>query len=266
MQKKFTKLILDKLNLEESNIREQWNDTSEINTKYFFIDNLLPDEFCYEIYNSFPQNKEIFKKRISFRERKKTLTNLSKTQSILNDISYAIQSPNVVSKLEKILDIKDLNSDPTLYGSGLSVMFKGDFLNPHIDNSHDRKRDRYRRLNLLYYVSPEWKEDNGGNFELWDSNLEKRKEILSKFNRLVVMETNRYSWHSVNEVLVENPRCCVSSYFFSKISPDNKEYFHVTSFKGRPNQYFLKFISPVDNLLRNIFSKIFLYGRGKWKK
>ena len=29
----------------------------------------------------------------------------------------------------------------------------GHFLNPHIDNSHDAKRERYRRFNLLYGVS-----------------------------------------------------------------------------------------------------------------
>ena len=37
------------------------------------------------------------------------------------------------------------------------AMFEGDFLNPHVDNSHDANREKYRRLNLLFYVSPDWK-------------------------------------------------------------------------------------------------------------
>ena len=41
-------------------------------------------------------------------------------------------------------------------------MTEGDFLNPHIDNSHDAKRERYRRLNLLYYVSPGWESAKRG--------------------------------------------------------------------------------------------------------
>tara|TARA_A100001015_G_scaffold232052_1_gene262861 strand:- start:1708 stop:2499 length:792 start_codon:yes stop_codon:yes gene_type:complete len=263
MQSRLTSLILEKLYTEEENIKFQWNNPDNTKTKHFYIDNLLPNEICMEIFNKFPKNIKNFKDRNSHRERKKTLTNLKDINCIVYDISYAIQSHSVVKKIEKLLNLKNLESDPTLYGSGLSVMFKNDFLNPHIDNSHDRKRKRYRRLNLLYYVTPNWKSQNGGNFELWDSKLKHKKEITSKFNRLIVMETNKTSWHSVNKVKVDNLRCCVSSYFFSNQSPDNKNYFHVTSFSGRPDQFFLKLLSPIDNYLRNAFSKIFMFGRGK---
>lgn len=77
------------------------------------------------------------------------------------------------------------------------------------------------------------------------------------------METNMNSWHSVNKVLVDTPRCCVSSYFFKKNSPNYKKYFHVTSFTGRKEQFLLRLLSPIDNNLINIFSKIFSYGRNK---
>ena len=32
-------------------------------------------------------------------------------------------------------------------------MPQGNYLKPHLDNSHDRDRKRYRVLNLLYYVT-----------------------------------------------------------------------------------------------------------------
>ena len=88
-------------------------------------------------------------------------------------------------------------------------MGKGDFLNPHIDNSHNMQRNKYRRLNLLYYVSPEWNLKCGGNFELWDKKVKSKKTIVSSFNKLIIMETTEESWHSVNKVLVDNLRCCV---------------------------------------------------------
>ena len=263
MRNKISNLILNKLDKEEENIKNQWSNPRDTDTRHFFIDDLLPSNVCLDIYNVFPKKIENFKNRNSFRERKKTLTDLSKVNKLLYDVSYAIQSPLIVKKLEKYLKLNELESDPSLYGSGLSVMFKKDYLNPHIDNSHDSQRKRYRRLNLLYYVSPNWQIKNGGNFELWDKKLKKPKIILSKFNRLVVMETNMNSWHSVNKVLVDTPRCCVSSYFFSKNSPNNKKYFHVTSFTGRKEQFLLRLFSPIDNNLRIIFSKIFSYGRGK---
>ena len=71
------------------------------------------------------------------------------------------------------------------------MMCNNDFLNPHIDNSHDASKKNFRRLNLLYYVSPEWVLNNGGNLELWDKKVEKFKTIIAKFNRLVVMKTDK---------------------------------------------------------------------------
>ena len=113
-------------------------------------------------------------------------------------------------------------------------MKKNDFLNPHIDNSHNVDKQKYRRLNLLYYVSPNWDISKGGNFELWDKKVQNPKVIISKFNRLVVMETGPETYHSVNPVLVDEIRYCVSNYYFSKKSFNGKEYNHVTSFTGRP--------------------------------
>ena len=143
------------------------------------------------------------------------------------------------------------------------MMFPGDFLNPHIDNSHDGDRQRYRRLNLLYYVSPDWKIENGGNFELWNDERLNQKTLTALANRLVVMETNKISWHSVSQVQTDRPRCCVSNYYFSKISPDTSDYFHVTSFTGRPEEKIKRIVGFADNALRNLVSKTLKTGRGK---
>ena len=142
-------------------------------------------------------------------------------------------------------------------------MTKGDFLNPHIDNSHNINRDKYRRLNLLYYVTPGWVEDNGGNFELWDNNVSKPKNITSLFNRMVIMETTRNSWHSVNKIISNQARCCVSNYYFSNQSPTGKEYFNITSFNGRPEQKALRFFSKIDNYARGSTRLIFKKGVGR---
>jgi hypothetical protein len=87
--------------------------------------------------------------------------------------------------------------------------------------------------------------------------------ILSKQNRLLVMETNKTSWHSVSPVTVDTPRCCVSNYYFSEISPDHTDYFHVTSFTGRPDEPIKKIVGVADNALRNVVSKTLGVGRGK---
>lgn len=259
----FVNKIIDRLVEVNKKITEQWNHPVDTNTRHFFLDNLMPKNDVEEIYSAFPTNGEGFFDRETFREKKRTSQNLSNFNPILSDIIYAIQDPRVVAKVSKLCSMDFIEPDPTLYAGGLSMMFSGDYLNPHIDNSHDSKRKRYRRLNVLYYVSPDWNLENGGNFELWDEKRTKPKTIVSKQNRLVVMETNKTSWHSVSKVLIDRPRCCVSNYYFSKNSPYGNEYFHVTSFLGRPEQPLRRFIGIVDNTIRNIISKTFKVGRGK---
>lgn len=259
----FGDLIINKLKNEKTNIVKQWDNPIGTSTRHFIIDNLLPDGLAHSIYDAFPKDGKDFFQRNSFREQKKTYANLAESSPILNNITAAFWLQNIVNEISNTLNMKALEADSSLYAGGLSMMSKGDFLNPHIDNSHDASRKRYRRLNLLYYVTPDWALENGGNFELWDSKVKKPKTMVSQFNRLVVMETNNKSWHSVSPVIVENYRCCVSNYYFSEISPNGSKYFHVTSFTGRPEETWKRVFSTFDNFSRNIISKVLKTGRGR---
>ncbi|MPQ70213.1 MULTISPECIES: 2OG-Fe(II) oxygenase [unclassified Pseudomonas] len=256
-------LIVDRLESCRADIQDQWNNPQGTHTRHFVIDGLLPEEIALEIYGAYPRNADGFLDQQSFREKKKTLANLADRPQILRDVTYAMQSQKVVGKVAELVGVESLIPDPSLYAGGLSMMFKDNFLNPHIDNSHDGGRGLYRRLNLLYYVTPGWVLENGGNFELWDTKVKKQKTIVSAFNRLVVMDTNRDSWHSVSKVAVDTPRCCVSNYYFSKASPGNDDYFHVTSFSGRPEEPGKRLLGVVDNHVRNTLSKVLQIRRGK---
>jgi Rps23 Pro-64 3,4-dihydroxylase Tpa1-like proline 4-hydroxylase len=262
-QKEIVQLILDRLTAERENILAQWQAPVGTSTRHFFVDDFLPIEIAEQAYAAFPRDGSGFFSKETFREKKKTSAHLSEYAPILGELTYALQASEVVDKVASIVGFTEIEPDPSLYAGGLSMMFKDDFLNPHIDNSHDAKRDRYRRLNLLYYVSPDWKLENGGNFELWNEDCSVPVTLISKQNRLLVMETNKTSWHSVSPVTVDRPRCCVSNYYFSKISPDDTEYFHVTSFTGRPDETIKRVVGVADNALRNMVSKTLGVGRGK---
>jgi hypothetical protein len=179
---------------------------------------------------------------------------------LLEEIIYAFQYPKFLSLLSEITGIPQLLPDEYLYAGGISLIgFEGCFLNPHIDNSHDKDRKNYRVLNLLYYVTPDWQEGYGGNLELWDNGLKSpQRTIWSKFNRLVIMKTDKSSYHSVNPVIYDGSRCCVSNYYFSPVSPESEDYFHVTSFRGRPEQKLRDLVLQADIVIRESIRKIFL--------
>jgi Rps23 Pro-64 3,4-dihydroxylase Tpa1-like proline 4-hydroxylase len=262
-QEKLTLLLLEKIQTSAKSLQSQWMSPVGTKTRHFVMDDLLDQAICEAIYNAFPKDGNSFFNWKSFREKKRTSADLGAYDKILADITYAFQDKRLVDLISDIVGFEKIEPDPKLYAGGLSMMFLGDFLNPHIDNSHDADRKSYRRLNLLYYVSPDWKIENGGNFELWDEERITPKTITALANRLVVMETNKISWHSVSAVTTDRPRCCVSNYYFSEISPDLHDYFHVTSFTGRPDEKVKRLFGVADNAARSFISKTLRIGRGK---
>jgi hypothetical protein len=123
---------------------------------------------------------------------------------------------------------------------------------------------------LLYYVSENWKLKDGGNLILFPHGMKQPSvTIESKFNRLVLMETNDLSYHGVSKVTNESPRRCVSNYYFSKFSTNGKNYSHVTSFYIFPSESKLKSIAlTIDRNLRRFLSSSFkkLIKHENWHK
>ncbi|MBB2954354.1 2OG-Fe(II) oxygenase [Sphingobacterium sp. JUb56] len=250
----YATLIAEKLSANVIALKEEFNQKGRINS--CAIDNLLPEDLVQEIYAAFPSPEEmkIYK---SLRENKRIAAQMDLYNPLLEEIVFAFQDERVVQIVEEITGIKDMEPDANLYAGGISLMSKGNFLNPHLDNSHDNNRESYRVLNLLYYVSPNWRLENGGNLELWDKGVEgESRVILSKSNRLVLMITNKTSIHSVSKVVVDEKRCCVSNYYFSEKPVESSEYFHVTSFYGRPEEPIKNVVLRADAFLRQTVRKI----------
>jgi Rps23 Pro-64 3,4-dihydroxylase Tpa1-like proline 4-hydroxylase len=262
MKAKLVELILERLERESEQIRADFRADKGINTRFTAIDNLLPQDIAEKIYKAFPPLEEM-RLLDSFREKKYTSKSLDKFDPLIADITFAFQDPTVINKVAELTGIEKAVGDPHLYAGGISAMAKGHFLNPHLDNSHDYEQKNYRVLNLLYYITPDWKSENGGNLELWNEDVTEAVEIPSLFNRLVLMSTNDKSWHSVNEVKPDRARCCVSNYYFSPVSPSGYETTHVTYFQARPEQTVRRLITKADSDLRTLIRKVVKKGFSK---
>lgn len=243
-------LILNSLQSRQETLAAAFEASAEkVGVRFVAIDDLLPESVAVQISHAFPAADDM-RLMDSFRERKFTSKAFDRFDPVLGDVTFAFQDPSVVAVVETITGIAEQVPDSLLYAGGLSMMAKGHFLGPHIDNSHDSSRQYYRTLNLLYYASEDWSEENGGNLHLWDKNVDGCVAIHSKFNRLVLMETTPTSWHSVNSVKVDRFRKCVSNYYFSKRSPTGSEYFNVTSFSAPKDQPVLRFWNRADAVFR----------------
>ncbi|MDI1316517.1 2OG-Fe(II) oxygenase [Flavobacterium sp.] len=251
-------LIFERLVSEKEKLTTEFENSGSIG--YFFIDAILPNEIALQIHNVFPKSEEMTLKK-SLREDKYVAAQMNLYNPLLEEIIYAFQDERIVRIIGEICSIENPIPDENLYAGGISLMGKNQFLNPHLDNSHDKDRNLWRVLNLLYYVTPDWKEENGGNLELWPNGLKnKQTTIHSKFNRLAVMETHNKSLHSVSPVVFDGYRRGVSNYYFANTPLQESDRFHVTSFRGRPENKLSDLILQLDTFLRMSLRKIFKKG------
>lgn len=263
MKEQIIQLILARLEADREKLTREFQASSqEVGVRYAVVDDLLPLELAKRVHDNFPATEKM-RLMDSFRERKFTSKSFEQFDPLMKDITFAFQDPRVVAAVEAITGIRNQVPDSSLYAGGLSAMKKGHFLGPHIDNSHDGARQNYRTLNLLYYVTPDWKLENGGNLELWDTRVKTNATIVSRFNRLAIMETNPWSWHSVSEVQAPGVRCCVSNYYFSPTSPTGAEYFNITAFSARPEQKLLRVLAWADGHLRQAVRRVIPSGLGR---
>jgi Rps23 Pro-64 3,4-dihydroxylase Tpa1-like proline 4-hydroxylase len=263
MKTNLVESICMRLTRDEDALRQQFaTSAGAVGVRHVVVDGLLPEDIARRIHQAFPK-PEAMRLMDSFRERKYTSKSFEKFDPLMADITFAIQDPRVVAIVERITGIPGQIPDAKLYAGGLSAMTRGHFLGPHIDNSHDGPRQNYRTLNLLYYVTPDWAPESGGHLEVWDRKVRQRAVIESRFNRLAIMETNPWSWHSVCEVKADAARCCVSNYYFSPQSPTGRPYFNITAFSARPEQKLLRAVAWADGKLRSAVRRVVPRGLGR---
>ncbi|MCU1258172.1 MAG: hypothetical protein JWO80_1057 [Bryobacterales bacterium] len=247
------RLIYAKLQPIETTLARDFRQTGCVRS--FAVNDLLPARVAQDIADAFPPiDRMVHKKNLG--QDKYVGVQMNHYEPILEETVYAFQQPEIVETISRITGLNELLPDADLYAGGISTMCQGNFLNPHLDNSHDKDQKNFRVLNLLYYVSPGWKAENGGNLELWDEGPQSvRRTVPSLFNRLVVMVTDKHSWHSVSEILVDAQRRCVSNYYFSPKPADADDSYHVTTFRGRPGEKLRDVVMQGDNLLRTVVKK-----------
>lgn len=246
--------ICETLTARKQALTDQFHATAPI--RHFVADGLLPDTLARRIYDSFPESGRLKCLR-SLREYKLVGADMDAYDPIVSGILFAFHDPRVCTLMRDITGKADFRPDPHLYAGGLSAMTDGHFLNPHLDNSHDKDRALWRVANALFYVSPGWRPEHGGSLELWPEGPRGRRTVIpALFNRLVLMETHDRSWHSVDRIRSDRRRCCVSNYYFSSVPSRESQVFTVTSFRGRPEQRLRDSVLRADNAVRQIIRNV----------
>lgn len=144
-------LIFTKIESNKVELKNQFIDSKDA-IGFFYLDDLLPNEIAIKIHEVFPLAAQMVLKK-SIREDKYIAAQMNLYNQLLEEIIYAFQDKRIVDLVASICEIDNAIPDENLYAGGISMMGKNQFLNPHLDNSHDKDREYWRVLNLLYYVT-----------------------------------------------------------------------------------------------------------------
>lgn len=157
---------------------------------------------------------------------------------------HFLNSQPFLDFLSNLTGIKNLLPDPTFEGGGFHQIKPGGFLKIHADFNKHRLYDLDRRLNVLIYLNEDWKEEYGGHFELWDTNMQACvTKILPHFNRMAMFSTTDFSYHGHPDPLTCPPdrsRKSLALYYYTNGRPaeeveNNKERIS-TKFVAREGQ------------------------------
>ena len=129
-------LILTRLEQETSSIKQNYQGSKDA-IGYFYIDDLLPEDISTDIHRVLPVPGSM-KLRKTLREYKYTAAQMDRYNPILEEVIYAFQDQRIVDFIGESCKLGTLYPDEHLYAGGISLMERGHFLNPHLDNSHDK--------------------------------------------------------------------------------------------------------------------------------
>jgi len=162
----------------------------------------------------------------------------------LRKIIYEFNGPAFVRFLERLTGIDNIIPGPHLYGGGLHQSRSGAHLSMHIDYNYHEAWGLDRRLNVILYFNDDWEEAWGGHLELWNKDMTTLvKKIAPLGNRLVIFNTDEFSWHGHPDPLrcpESRTRRSMAFYYYTNGRPKTESAApHNTVFRERPGEAFV---------------------------
>lgn len=166
--------------------------------------NFLEEDAARSLAEQFPSpSSNAWIQYKHFNENKSGLTRRELFPEGLRKLVDELNSEEFLSWLSQLTGIPNLVADPTLEGGGLHQSGRGGFLNLHTDFTvHHSHKEWRRRVNLILYLNPEWREEWGGAIELWDARMQKCCASVPPFlNHALIFSTIEDSFHGFPEKL-----------------------------------------------------------------
>jgi Rps23 Pro-64 3,4-dihydroxylase Tpa1-like proline 4-hydroxylase len=192
--------------------------------KHVVIDDFFPNEFARILLEKFPDVNSPEWERTNDADIEIKLRTMWKSEFDIPegivDAVRVLNSSLILKAMAELFDIHKIMPDPYFSGGGLNATVSGGLLDVHVDGNYHDASGLNRRLNAILYLNPNWKDGWGGEFGLYDSTGDNLiKKVAPLFNRLVIFDTNDFSYHGLPDPLnfpEEDSRKSIILYYYTK--------------------------------------------------
>lgn len=202
------------------------------------LDGFMPSPLLEALSDEFPEASDMsiqFKAKLQVKSAEQCWDRMGPaTRTAL----AGFNSGPFVALIEELTGIAPLVADPYLDGGGQHQTVRGGKLGIHADFSRSERLGLERRVNVLFYLTPDWDEAWGGHLELWDPTMTNCvRRIAPLYGRCVVFTTTASSFHGVPDPLAcpaGTSRKSLALYYYSTglAKPGSPE--HRAIFRRRP--------------------------------
>ncbi len=202
------------------------------------IDDFLPEAVIDLCLEQFPENPDADSQQFDRnQERYKTSFHPDYMAPELRRLFYAFNARPFIRVVENITGIKGLIPDPYFLGGGFHEIGNGGHLSVHADFNHHKPLGLERRVNVLIYLNRDWRDEFGGQLELWRTDMSERVQSITPLaNRCVMFTTTGESMHG-NPQPVAHPdgvtRKSIALYYYTATWTGDKAS-RTTQFRPRP--------------------------------
>ena len=138
---------------------------------------------------------------------------------LIRHVMNQFYSGSFMDFIEKVTGYDNLVGDPSFHGCGMHSTGRGGRLMVHADASRHPNPKLEQVINMIYYVSPDWKAEYNGHLELWDKEAKACvKKIAPTYNSAVIFYTGSKSFHGHPIPLacpVETRRNSLACYYYT---------------------------------------------------
>ncbi len=211
---------------------------------HLILDNFLDEEFFQKISAS-QKSLTTGKSFNTLVEEKKWISLNSDLPGAVSEVVNALNSEEWKNNMESLcslpqLEVTDLGNSSL---ANFHMMGPGGILGSHVDHSSEPETGKPHVLNIILYLSSEWKEGYGGATELFDKRGKKVLKRVSYIpNRAVVFLHTPFSFHGVERISAdcpENRKSIYVDYYSKSFRPyeklelgfSNRWFEHGTTFK-----------------------------------